>query len=100
LHDPQGILAQLKASINSLSAIAQESDGQQFLWAVEFDLEQAKKFAEQGDVYNATGCLARCASALVQVVYALNERYFVNDKGSMRGISSFGLKPADFALVS
>ncbi len=30
------------------------------------------------------GCLFRCAACLVQVLYALNERYFVNEKGSAR----------------
>jgi predicted nucleotidyltransferase len=99
LHDPQGVLAQLKESVIPYPQPLKKAIVSQFLWGVEFDLEQAGKFAEQGDVYNATGCLTRCASALVQVVYALNERYFINDKGSMREIAAFELKPADFVLV-
>lgn len=99
LHDPQGILARLKERIIAYPQPLKRAIINRFLWGAEFDLEHARKFAQQGDVYNATGCLARCASELVQVIYALNKRYFVHDKGALDEIASFGLKPAEFGSI-
>jgi len=45
------------------------------------------------------GCLFRCAACLVQVLYALNERYFVNEKGSARAADSFPFHPAGFGEI-
>ncbi len=99
LHDPSGILAQLKERLIPYPALLKRAIIGRFLWGAEFDLGQAGKFAEQGDVYNATGCFARCAAHFVQVMYALNERYFVSDKCALEEIASFELRPADFGSV-
>lgn len=99
LHDPQDILLGLKERLVPYPPLLKRAIVNRFLWGVEFDLGRARKFAEEGDVYSATGCLARCASELVQVVYALNERYFVNDKGALAEIASFEVVPANFGLV-
>ena len=70
-----------------------------FLWSLEIDLAQGEQFAALGDVYNATGCFARCAPALVQVVYAWNERYFLTDKAALPDIESFAVKPEGFTAT-
>ena len=99
LHDPQGAVAQLKEQLIPYPPLLKRAVASQFIWGAEFVLEQGKKFAAQGDVYDAVGCFTRCASALVQVVYALNERYFLTDKGALDEIASFGLKPVDFGGI-
>jgi hypothetical protein len=35
-------------------------------------------------------------ACLVQVLFALNERYFVNEKGSVKAASTFPLRPDQF----
>jgi len=99
LHDPDEALARLKERIVPYPLPLKKSIVQRFLWSVEFDLAQAEKFAAQGDVYNATGCFTRCAAALVQAVYALNERYFLTDKGALAEIRSFAVKPEGFGAI-
>ncbi len=99
LHDPEGSLVRLKKRIIPYPQPLKRAIINRFLWAVEFDLEHARKLATRGDVYNAAGCLTRCASELVQVAYALNERHFVHDKGALDEIASFELVPAGFGSV-
>ncbi len=99
LHDPEKVLVYLKERVVPYPPALKKSIVQRFLWSVEFDLAQAEKFAAQGDVYNAAGCFTRCAAALVQAVYALNERYFLTDKGALAEIESFAVKPEGFGAT-
>ena len=43
------------------------------------------------------GCFFECAYCLVQVLYALNGRYYVNEKGAVGETATFALRPARFA---
>ena len=99
LHDPAKILAGLKGRLLPYPPPLKKSIVQRFLWSVDFDLMQAEKFATLGDVYNAAGCFTRCVAALVQVVYALNERHFLTDKGALSEIESFAVKPDGFGAA-
>lgn len=96
LHDPSGELNRLEVQLAPYPEALKRSIVNKRLWGVEFDLTNARKFAQRGDVYNTAGCLTRCAAQLVQVVYALNERYFVSDKGALEEIESFPARPVDF----
>lgn len=69
------------------------------LWEADFALGTARKSAERGDVFYVAGCLFRCAACLVQALFALNERYFINEKGSVQAIDSFALHPEGFGEI-
>ncbi len=97
LHDPSGVLRGLKEQLKPYPEALKRSIVSRRLWGVEFDLSHAREFAGVGDVYNTAGCLTRCAAQLVQAVYALNERYFVSDKGALEEIESFPLAPREFS---
>jgi hypothetical protein len=99
LYDPEGILSELKQRIVPYPEPLKGAVVNRFLWDAEFTLPQAEMFAALGDVYNAVGCMARAISALVQVMYALNERYFVHDKGALGEIDRFENRPAGFSLT-
>jgi predicted nucleotidyltransferase len=99
LHDPEGILAELKGRAVGYPVALKRAVVSSFLWGAEFTLPQARTFAARGDVYNAAGCITRVVSALVQVLYALNERYFVSDKGALDEIEGFEKKPPEFSLT-
>lgn len=66
------------------------------LWEAGFALETCRKSAERGDSFYVAGCLFRCAACLVQVLFALNERYLINEKGSVAATDSLPLRPEDF----
>ena len=97
LHDPGRALAALKERIRPYPKALQRAIINRFLWGCEFDLPQARTFAERGDVYSAAGCFTRVAAALVQVLYAANARYFVHYKGALGEIEAFPLEPAAFS---
>jgi NifB/MoaA-like Fe-S oxidoreductase len=66
------------------------------LWGAEFTLLHARAFAVKGDIYNTVGCLTRVVSNLTQVLFALNERYFLSDKKVMDLIARFPLLPEGY----
>ncbi len=66
------------------------------LWEASFALETSRKSAERCDSFYVAGCLFRCAACLVQVLFALNERYVINEKGSVVTTDSLPLRPEDF----
>jgi predicted nucleotidyltransferase len=54
---------------------------QKFAWEIDFSLVIARKAVERADVAYAAGCCFRCVACLLQVVFALNEQYWMNEKG-------------------
>jgi len=98
LYDPQRALPSLKSKISRYSELLKSTIINGSLWHAEFSHEVATKSANAGDVYFVSGCLTRIASSLVQVLYALNETYFISDKGLKRDVEQFSLKPQDFVM--
>lgn len=56
---------------------------ERFLWECEFSYQCGKKAIGKGDVIYAAGSLFRCAVSLLQVLYAINGMYMLNEKGSL-----------------
>jgi predicted nucleotidyltransferase len=97
VHDPDGVLEGLKESTAEYPEALRGALIGKHMFDADFELAIAEKPAARGDVYYAAGCLFRSVGFLVQVLYALNRRYFVNEKGAMREVESFALKPQDFS---
>lgn len=98
LYDPQGLIAQMKEQVKTYPPALKTSIIKGSLWLAEFSLLFARDFAAKGDVYNTVGCITRVASNLTQALFALNDRYFIRDKQVMETISTFGMKPAEYAV--
>jgi predicted nucleotidyltransferase len=96
LFDPEGILKSLKAEVAVYPPRLKQRTIADALWSAEFTLLHATSFASQGDVYNTVGCLARAASSLTQVLFALNEVYFISDKKAMERIAAFPVAPPGY----
>ncbi len=99
LRDARGELATLEALVADYPPALKRSLTRGFLWEANFALETCRKPAARGDVFYVAGCLFRCAACLVQVLFAVNERYFVNEKGSVKVAGSFPLCPEGFEGV-
>jgi hypothetical protein len=54
------------------------------------------KPASRGEVYLVTGCLARTIHCLVQILYALNETYYLSEKKLEADLDSFSIRPPNF----
>jgi predicted nucleotidyltransferase len=93
LFDPVGAVQKLQSKVTHYPQALKNKIINAFVWDAEFTLQVAKKSAKRGEVYFVAGCLTRIASNLVQVLYALNETYFISDKRLYRDVVLFGMKP-------
>lgn len=100
LHDPADTLAPLKALTTPYPPLLRRALIRTCLWEAGFSLGIAGKPAARGDAPYVAGSLCRCAARLVQALFPLNERYFVNEKGSVAAIDSFPLRPEGFGEIA
>src|SRR5262245_36304422 len=78
LHDPQGAIAQLKTSTSPYPDKLREALLNRFMWEVLFSIE------------NGSACgRPRPLCCIGQVLFALNRRYLINEKGLWRKQLSF-----------
>jgi predicted nucleotidyltransferase len=96
LADPDAVIAGLKALAWPYPPALKAALIQRNLWEAGFALDTSRKSAARGDVLHVSGGLFRCAACLVQVLFALNQRYCINEKGALRLTSTFPLCPPDF----
>jgi hypothetical protein len=96
LSDPDHVIECLKAKVAHYSPHLRQAILKTFLWSARFTLDNASKPALRGDIYIVTGCLARAIHCLVQVLYALNETYYLSEKTLAADLHSFSLQPDHF----
>ncbi len=99
LYDPDGELAALKDQTTAYPQPLKLALIEKYLWEAQFALETSCRSAGRGDVFYVSGCAFRCVACLVQVLFALNEHYFVNEKDSVKAVSGFPSRPSDFEEV-
>jgi predicted nucleotidyltransferase len=96
LYDPVHELSGLKALTDNYPPLLKRALIERFSWEAGFALDTSRKSAERGETFYVAGCVFRCVACLVQVLFALNERYFVNEKGSVKTVESFSYRPDAF----
>jgi hypothetical protein len=96
LFDPHATLTRLKREVAVYPPALYRALVADMLWAAEFSFLFARKFAADGDVYNTGGCLTRIAGSLTQALYALNETYFMSDKGALAAVAQFPRRPSAY----
>ncbi len=98
LHDPTGAFTMMKEQVQGYPPKLQSFLIQDFNWQVDVALASAKKSASRGETYYLAGALFEAAACLVQMLFALNKQFFLNEKGSVDLVETFALKPERFAL--
>lgn len=98
LSDPHDEVARLKERVATYPPALRREIVRRYLYDARFVLELARKPAARGDVFHVAGCLFRSVAALVQVLFALNEVWFTNEKGAVATADGFALCPGDFGL--
>lgn len=96
---PKMKLAKLKAQLKPYPAALKASLVRDFLWQADFALQVAKKGAQRGDVFYVNGYLFDCAASLIQVLFAFNETFWLNEKGAIEIIETFKIQPAHFKTI-
>ncbi|HML47786.1 MAG TPA: nucleotidyltransferase domain-containing protein [Clostridia bacterium] len=97
-QDPSLELDRLKALLHAKGEyppLMKTATVRKFLWEAWFSLACGRKSAMKGDAHYAMGSVFRAAASWVQVLYALNERYLMNEKGALKRIEGLKLKPDD-----
>jgi predicted nucleotidyltransferase len=96
LANPDGVLGRPKGLVAEYPPLLKRAI-LDHLWEAGFALDTARKAATRGDVLYVAGCLFRCAAVLAEVVFALNERYWVNEKGAVQAAGKMDICPERFA---
>jgi predicted nucleotidyltransferase len=95
--DPQGVVQALKAQITRYPPLLKQALIDKFFWEASFALENARKGVPYADVAYVAGCCFRSVSCLVQTLFALNERYYMNEKGALALAATFPRAPVRLA---
>lgn len=97
LHDPTSRFAALQRRVAIYPEALRTALVRGYLGAAEFGLDAfARKFAARSDAYGTAACLTRAVNQLVMVLFALNRRYFVNDKTALAEVAEMACAPSDF----
>ncbi|MGH7949593.1 MAG: nucleotidyltransferase domain-containing protein, partial [Candidatus Binataceae bacterium] len=96
LHDPSRRIARLKAKVARYPSALRDTILRRHMFDARFELDIAEKAASRADVPYVAGCLFRATGFMLLVIYALNHRYFINEKGALAETRSFRVKPRAF----
>ncbi len=96
LWDTNNRIANLKGKITPYPFSIKTGVINKFLWEAGFSHTIAYKGLLKDDISYVTGCIYRVISCLIQVIYALNETYIMNEKGSLANVDTFKIIPKDF----
>ena len=96
LHATTGAIAELKSLVREYPEKFRTAAMSKHLFDAEFEISIAVKPAERADVTYVAGCLFRAAGFMMLVLYALNRKFFLNEKGAFAESRRFAIKPARF----
>jgi hypothetical protein len=97
LSDPDGRLAKLKAATSSYPRALRDALIRKFDWEILFAIENAELAAARAEQTHVAGCAYRTAACIAQVLFALNERYLINEKGALQEAATLPLTIPDIA---
>ena len=96
LWDPEGAIAELKSKVFPYPIALQNALIQKFAWESDFSIGIAEKSIEKADVAYAAGCCFRSVMCMLQVLFAVNREYWLNEKGAVAIASNFDIQPVNF----
>jgi hypothetical protein len=83
LSDSQGVIARLKMMSTPYPEALREALIRRFQWEIFFSIENAHTAVARGDQTYISGCAFRALACAAQVLFALNRRYLINEKGAL-----------------
>lgn len=91
LSDRQGAIAPLKAMTVPYPEKLREARIRRFQWEILFSIENAQTAVPGGDQTYIAGCAFRSIACAAQVLFALNRRYLINEKGAVAAAAQLPL---------
>ena len=83
LRDSQNAIAALKAMTVPYPEKLREALVRRFQWETLFSIENAQTAIPRSDETYIAGCAFRSLACVAQVLFALNRRYLINEKGAL-----------------
>jgi predicted nucleotidyltransferase len=83
LHDPKRTIAELKSRCTPYPKPLRDAIIRRFRWEILFSIENGELAATRTDQTHVAGCAFRALACIGQVLFALNERYLINEKGAL-----------------
>lgn len=96
LLDPDGQLDGLKTRVSRYPSKLKSRIVNESLWSAEFTLKFAESAAAATDLYGTVGCITRVLANLTQVLFAMNDEYFLTDKRLAQVLATFSKLPAGY----
>ncbi|HYO69896.1 MAG TPA: nucleotidyltransferase domain-containing protein [Archangium sp.] len=91
LLDPFGHIAELKDHTQPFPEPLRDSLMSRFGWEVGFAIENAELAARRAEQTHIAGCAYRALCCVAQVLFALNGRYLINEKGAVAEAANYPL---------
>jgi hypothetical protein len=91
LNDAVGALAHLKAMTAPYPEALREALIRRFQWEILFSIENAQTALPKGDETYIAGCTFRSLACAAQVLFAVNRRYLINEKGALAAAATLPL---------
>jgi hypothetical protein len=95
LSDSQGAIARLKAMTTPYPEALREALIRRFQWEILFSIENARTALPKGDATYIAGCGFHSLACAAQVLFAVNQRYVINEKGAAAGAARLPLTVAN-----
>ncbi|MDI1446285.1 nucleotidyltransferase domain-containing protein [Polyangium sp. 6x1] len=83
LFDPFGVIAELKSQTWPYPEALKDALITRFGWEVDFAIDNAEIAARRAERTHIAGCAYRALCCTAQVLFALNGRYLINEKGAV-----------------
>ncbi|MGF6310836.1 hypothetical protein ABIB82_004811 [Bradyrhizobium sp. i1.8.4] len=97
LHDPDGLVAALKAKTAPYPPALRDALVRRFQWEILFSIENAELALPRDDSTHIAGCAYRALACMAQVLFALNGQYLINEKGAPAQAANFPVTVRDLA---
>ncbi len=83
LRSNNALISEQKSRLKEFPETYRKAVINKFLWECDFSLMCGRKAIVKEDIIYAAGSLFRCVVSLLQVLYAVNGMYMLNEKGSL-----------------
>ena len=90
-------ISQLKAKLYPYPSALKHAIINAFAWEAGFCVDIARKPVQRADAAYVNGALFRGVTCLTQTLFALNEQWWLNEKGAVALASAFAHTPANYA---
>jgi predicted nucleotidyltransferase len=95
LSDSQGAIARLKEMTAPYPEALREALIRRFQGEILFSIENARTALPKGDETNIAGCAFSSLACAAQVLFAINRRYLINEKGALAAAARLPLTVAN-----